>query len=287
MQSYILPISGYSLPTILHGVGIILLYKAKGVELPNQRIITLNLSIAEFFYCLSRVVQYTTLLAQVSTPLIYALLYCFSGILLCAIRFAVLHIIIDRFLDIWLNIRYSVYITKKTLVKAIIFQWVLGLLLAAALVSLLTFKLISQDKAKFVRLSVDIIIIIAALSTFTYIFAKVKRAIYGHTLNRKRNRSPRVWFKLKIPLLMVSTFIAFNTTSSILWCHRDDSDEAKYYSYALVLDLFGWCTDAFIYVFLQKRVRSLLVSCCSRTHREQVGNTRTSRISQSIYNTQA
>ena len=135
MESPVLPIVGYSLPTALHGVGIVLLYKAKG-KLLNQKMITLNLAVAELLYCLSRAIIYTLYMAEKLTTLPFSILTCFSYIFFLAIRFAILHIIIDRFLDIWLNLQYERYMNKNTLIKAIIIQWIVGFLVAAAVIIL-------------------------------------------------------------------------------------------------------------------------------------------------------
>ena len=270
----------YVPPTILHGTGIILLYKSRG-ELPNQRVITLNLATAEFLFCTSRVILHSVILAGVSHTVTLTVLYCSVYITFCATRFAILHIILDRFLDIWLNIKYPRYVNKANLIKIIIFLWFISTVIAVTFVFLETFKIVRRDKPQFGRLTGDIIIVFAAISTFIYLFKKVKSVLHRQDSQEKRpRRSTGVWFKLRIPLLMVITFIVFNTTSTILWLYRDDSDEAKYYAYALVLDLFGWCSDAFIYVFLQRRVRRLLVSCCRRTRKNRNGGNRMNQLSQ-------
>ena len=242
----VFPVVGYSIPTVLHAVGIVLLYKAKG-DLPNQRVITLNLAVAEFLYCFSRIIIYTVTPAVLLTKSTNAALHCLAGVFLCVIRFAILHVIIDRFLDIWLNLRYPIYIHKSTLMKCIILQWILGLFVAAAFVSFELLKVISRKGVQFLRLSIDMIIIVAAVSTFIYLFFRVKHVVRGQaSQNQGQIRAPRVWFKLKIPLFMVGTFIAFNISSSILWLFWYKPGQAKYYGYALVLDLLGWCSDAFI-----------------------------------------
>ena len=286
----VFPVVGCSMPTVLHGLGIVLLYKTKG-DLPNQRVITLNLAVAEFLYCFSRIIIYTVTPAVLLTKSTNAALHCLAGVFLCVIRFAILHVIIDRFLDIWLNLQYERYMNKNTLIKAIIIQWIVGFLVAAAVIILYKFKVINHDTIKLIRLSTDIIIIIAAFSTFAYLFSKVKSVLYGHNSQQhKQNKSTKVWLKLKIPLLMVSTFIAFNTSSSILWICWNDSDVVshsdpipRYYIYMLILDLLGWCSDALIYTFLQKRVRRLLAMSCKRTRRNQVRDLQTSLITRSVF----
>ena len=287
--SEILRVVGYTIPFLLHSLGINLLYKARGAELPNQRLLTLNLAVAESFYCLSGAVLNTKLLVEVSkSSTSYIVLNYFRAMFFLGIRFAMLHIIVDRFLEVWLNIKYAIYIHNGTLIKSICTLWILVILVSVAVGLFETYKLTNREKIHVVRLVIDIIILIAAGLTFTYLFIKVKSAVKGHATQQKRyqNRPPRIWFKLKIPILMVATFAIFNTSSSVLWLFRDDSGEARYYSYALVLDLCGWYSDAFIYVFLQRRVRRLLASSCVRTHRNQVEDFQIYRIPQSIHTSQ-
>ena len=185
MNSPILPIVGYTLLAVLHGVGIVLLHKSRG-DLPNQRIITLNLAVAEFLYCMSRAIIYIIVLIGVPTNLPYIMMQFLSVIFFLGIRFAIFHIIIDRFLNIWLNIKYPILIKTKTLIKAIIFQWILSISLSAALGSVILYQVISIEIFKLTRLALDTTIVIAAGLTFIYLFMAVKNAVYGHT-----RRAPR------------------------------------------------------------------------------------------------
>ena len=118
----VLFIAGHSLPTALHMVGILLLYKIKG-GVRNQRVITLNLAIAEMLFCLVNVIILIISLMNMSLSSRYIVnLYCLFGPLFCVIRFAILHIIIDRFLYIWLNIKYPIYLSSRNLKIIIISQ---------------------------------------------------------------------------------------------------------------------------------------------------------------------
>ena len=286
MNSPIFPIVGYTLLAVLHGVGIVLLYKAKR-DLPNQRVITLNLAVAEFLFCVSRAILYILVLIGLQKILPYVILNFPSFIFFLAIRFAIFHIIVDRFLNIWLNIKYPILINTKSLIKAIICQWILSSFLSAVLGSAMMLQAISSKILKFTRLAIDIIIVVAAGLTFVYLFMRVKNVVYGQTtVQRQQNRSRpsrpsrRIWLNLKIPILMVSTYMIFNTSSSVLWFYLYNIENPKfnpiptYYTSPLVLDLCGWCSDGIIYIFLQKRVRHLLVSSFRKIRKDQVGDVR-------------
>ena len=147
-------------------------------------------------------------------------------------------------------------------------QWFLSLIFVIFLISIPKFEIkVFGHRTLIARLMMDIIIIIAAVLTFIYLLIKVKKAIHLPMLEkREQHRSSSiVCFNLKIPILMVLTFIVFNTSSSIYLFHVSEPD----ITFAL-LDICGWCSDPCIYVFLQKRVRLWLFSNCMVTNKSQV-----------------
>ena len=208
--------AGFSIPTVLHIIGIFLLYKAKG-GLKNQRIITLNLAIAEMLICLLNVIiLITSLVKNLMTSRYIIILHCLYASLFLTIRFAMLHIIIDRFLDIWLNIKYPIYMSSKNLRRIIIVQWIFGFVFSSCFVLLYWFDYIHHHSFATIRFCMDIIILISALFTFTYLFVKVKNIVQENAnQGREQNRASSIWFRFKIPVAMVTTFILFNISGSI------------------------------------------------------------------------
>ena len=268
-------ISGYCLVAALHIVGLVLLHKAK-LQIQNQKIILMNLSVSEMLFCLFESFYFLNELVWSSETLKYVIVG-ITSISFLNVRFAMFHFIIDRFLDIWLNLKYPLYFSKKILTIIIITQWILSFILVVVMITLLNFKVIGWYTVQIVRLSMDIIIVIAALITFPYLFVKVKNAIHLNVgQERKQNRIFIALLKLKVPMLMVITYIAFNTTYSIFvftWSYSGKSS----FTFE-ILDICGWGSDVFIYVFLQKRVRRLLLSSCLKENRNQVGDTHTSSV---------
>ena len=267
--SVVLLTAGYSLPTVLHVVGIILLYKAKG-GLPNERIITLNLAIAEMLFCVLNVIFCIIVL---SDPLLTStqimILFCISATFFFSTRFAVLHVIIDRFLDIWLNIKYPLYMINKKLRFAIVTQWILGFIFATIIIFLVSFNFISINTVAAIRVCLDIIILIAAVVTFTYLFLKVKN-LENITQGKEHNRISSILVNFKIPMLMVATFVVFNISGSICYFVRTNEYRSAVFE---VLSICGWCSDALIYIFLQKRVRRLLpLKCCRRAKENNIAD---------------
>ena len=270
-------VSGYTLVTTFHALGFFLLYKTKG-ELPNQRIITMNLALVEMLYCLSQIsfiVFDWTNAHFFIRGIIYGQVF-LEVFIFCTIRLIILHLIIDRFLDVWLNLKYPVYINKKSLLITIAVLWFIGISLGLtlALYAHLDIKKLANcfRIIKVLHLALDITIIVTSLATHIYFFTKVKRITQG-TSNQRRRRSSssiNIWFKLKIPSLMVLTFIFFNTTSTILkYIDYMYLASAKIKMTFNILDLCGWCSDAFIYILMQRRVRRLLFSMFRGVERNQ------------------
>ena len=262
-------IAGYALALVLHSVGFILLYKAKG-SLPNQRIVTMNLAAAEILHCFWQILQHIMILTnsflwikKEAFEALYIIIF-LNQFLYLNIGLIFILIIIDRFLYIWLNIKYTVYITKTKLAIAILAQWTLAAVASLIPVFLLRYRVIDgstyMTNILIFELATDIFIVSIALLTFTYLFLKVKSITQQTNNQRSHIGALNIWAKLKVPGLMVITFITFNISSTIL----------KYIYFSLqgtpltvdilvtVLQIIGWCSDAIIYLLVQKRVRRLV-----------------------------
>ena len=270
----IFPIASHSLPAALHMVGIALLYKSRG-ELPNQRTITLNLAVAEMLFCLLNVINSSVYLAaspvRVTLPY-HATTQCLFAFLHCEIRVAMLHIIIDRFLCIWWNIKYPIYMSKRKLRIMIVFQWIGSFVFTVPIMLLTVFNASGQGSAGTASFYFDLVILIVAVLNFLYIFFKVKGIVHENSSQgREQNKTPSVWFKVKVPMFMVITFIIFNVSGSI-WYFLDPEVVITGHNFVhTLLRTSGWCSDALIYVLFQKRVRHLLkINCCRKDTENQV-----------------
>ena len=100
----------YVPPVVLHAFGLLLLYRAKG-DLPNQRITTMNLATAEMFNCILRVVINSILKSGISSIGTMTDNYYYNLVdifIFASIKLILIHIIVDRFLYVWLNIKYPI-----------------------------------------------------------------------------------------------------------------------------------------------------------------------------------
>ena len=109
---YTIFIAMYSSVAIIHLIGILLLCKAKH-SLPNQRLLTMNLAIAEMVTCLITAVFYAVLPSY--DQIEYKVVLLFLAIAFVEVRLTMLHIIFDRFLEIYTNNRYPVIMTHRNI----------------------------------------------------------------------------------------------------------------------------------------------------------------------------
>ena len=128
----------------------------------------------------------------------------------------VLHIIVDRFLEIHLNIKYPLIMRGKRLKITMLILWFVSTIFAVVVLinDLYEISDIVWTIFDFVGLALDLVIVVSAFSTYVYFYAKVK-AIRKSESNTEQMLS-FVRKKFKIPCLMVLTYIVFNLTSTIL-----------------------------------------------------------------------
>ena len=267
--------SGYAIPASLHTLGLVLLWRAKSA-LRNQKILTMNLAAAESIYC---VVSVANLLGSHTFDSVFLTFSLFNA-LFFAIRFAIFLIIIDRFLYVWLNIKYFNFMKKKTLKVAIFLQWLLSICLSALFLTLIKLDCIDTKSVRHLSniayLTIDIAIIITAAFTCSYFFVTVRIAIHKDNNQQRGKRNwIKLWYKLKVPFLIVITFIIFNASSTVLAFiyyinNVDYSNYPKLLVAHLTLDILGCNADVLIYIILQKSVRCLLVSAFGGARRNEV-----------------
>ena len=111
-------IIGYTITGAFHGFGLYLLYKVKTIPL-NQKYLLLNLSAIEMILSWLYVVY--IIAGWFDTKLLSSVYFKIAiGVFLTCVRIGFLQIISDRFLEIYLNIKYPLYMRIKRLVSMIV-----------------------------------------------------------------------------------------------------------------------------------------------------------------------
>ena len=252
-----LRLTGAIAAAFLHTFGFCLIYTTKS-DLPNQRLITLDLSLTEMIISWKMVIKVVLLLTKNKLFIKESDAWYVDAFLDIAlytsIRLVVLHIIIDRFIDIKLNIKYPIYITEKRLKFIVLSMWIVSII--SAVIWTVTKKLQILELSTWiicisaVIVVADTLIVILSIVTYTYFFSRVTKFTQNHD-QQNSTRTSLIIRKFKIPCLMVLTFIMFNVSGTVLRvCGIRDIPH--------VLDLLGWCSDSCIYIFLQRRIRQRL-----------------------------
>ena len=256
----------YSIVGILHFIGLILLSLSKS-DLPNQRLLMINLAVAEISFCLTRVVSCSVELREdASEDLIEHILDEFCTTLFAIeIRLTMLHVIFDRFLEIITNIKYPMYMTHKRMLMVIVIHWLISLGSATTSFSLRSISSRRMQFTFFMKLILDVIILISAIATYLYFYKIVckVRATEARTAGQPEESGITLLLtKFKLPCYIILTYICFNLASTILLVTSrymsSDKQKEILFEFSHVPMMIGIFSDAILYVFANKNVRDLL-----------------------------
>ena len=260
-------ITGYSIVILLHGVGLCMLRRVK-TNLPNQKVLVTNLALAEFILSFYMTVNYSVDICggwNATWNYVDIFMICFSY---TTIRLLVLHIILDRFAEIYLNIRYALYMHIKRTKLIVAAIWTFSLTLAVIMTIIFHYSSAAQiwriDDTTI--LIFDSLILVSVISTYSYLFVKVKKIKVEDLKANQQATSRRrvlVWDKFKIPTLTVITYVVFDISGTVVstigsFGAFDEESNQLLQDISYVLDIPAFITDACIYMFLQKEVRKKL-----------------------------
>ena len=264
MSLFSASVVGFSVAGVLHFFGFILLYRAP-MKLINQRLILLNLSAAECMNSLLKVVEWVRRegLAH-SDEDIQGSPYCYVESFLSfsstlSVKFLMFYLIVDRLVDIHLNMVCTADFNKSIIMKIFGVVW----LLAAVLGAVLDVGFKCKEDSPFlyyVFFGLDVLIFVLCIATYRYFYTKV----------RSRSQWRKVSRKFLIPFFMMLTYVVFNITSTtIITVTKFMDDTSKtvqntlpygntlpYVAQCLIFT--GWIFHAIIYISLQKQVRNLI-----------------------------
>ena len=259
-------IASYSTVAIIHFFGLLLLCKSKS-SLRNQRLLIKNLAVVEMLFCLSMVIFCYFQINKSSGMILKCLYAFFSALFFIEIRLTMLHIIFDRFLEIFTNIKYPLYMNHKKMMSLLAMHW-FGSAVYAIISSVVRLFGIFQGQWPvqiFFCLILDIIILISAITTYLYFYTKVHQIQRLETSILDPPEDSVMTFligKFKQPCYIVLSYIFFNLTSTVmltcsLYVHsRRQYEILQHFSHVPII--VGCISDASIYVFANRNVRKLL-----------------------------
>ena len=260
----------YAVVAMLHFVGLILLFKVEN-EIPNQTLLTKNLAVAEMLFCLNSVVLFSVLpnVNDLSVKLyLFKILTATDILFYTEIRCSMLHLIFDRFLEIYLNIKYPLYMSPKKVLLLIVVHW--GVSVICGIISFVTnFVDNFVDFTLILSMVLDIMILISFIATYIYFYITVRRlrGLEARDAGQPAESGLDLLIKkFKLPCYIVATYICFNFTSTIMFTTAEHlhnvKDKKTLHKFGLIPTIVGLTSDAFIYVFANRNVRKLLNSFC-------------------------
>lgn len=263
------------IPIMLHTVGIYLLLKTSSVQW-NQKIYLLNLSVLEVVFELLQHLRLFLLVYSDKSTHILVSIFTFSAVIVTLANLIIM-LTIDRLLEVYLNIKYKIYVTKTRTRCFIIACYGVGAVCFAF------FAYLKYNNRKnctkihrlyFFPVYAALIIIILA-TTYIYIYNKIRIAKKGYRVQSRNAQSQiseqrqnrRILFT---PFLIVGSFIMFvvipETTHLVMYYNRHRPHAHGTGQYELVSDqVLRICfdvactSDALIYILLNEPIRKSLV----------------------------
>lgn len=252
-------------PLFLHVFGLLLLWKIRRVSYYNrsQYVFLVNMSVAELVFVVLGLLMYvTSVTGYERISFKFTILQYIGGTL--AYFSVMIFITLDRFLEVYLNIKYSLYWSWRYTRNLMVAIWFMSI--ALSVVGLVYPGL---DKQQLYRLCyqymfplIEFCFILIAVLVYGYVFVKLRsNPAHSVTHQSERGQSTRVTSGFFIPTLVIITFILFAVLPDLIYFHaqiegRKLSDQTECIVYAMYL--FAMATDALIYVMLSPPLRNLL-----------------------------
>ena len=246
----------------LHCLGIYLLLNLNH-EKSNQPVILMNLSIAEIFMSAFDLVYNIMIKLKIDRN-ISEYFYIIQCTCFVIPSFLILTFLaLDRFFEVYLNLKYPIYFSRKAVLRWLSACWFLGSIQGVIMVILQVVYGIRSLRYIFVILFpfFELIFFTVAFVAYSYLYIKyrkMQRKVHSlqHTSLVFRRR------KMFVPTLILFTFFLFVIIPDQLhlfmfYVCKKGSDLMMHI--ILTLYVTGFICDACIYIFLQKSIRNLLM----------------------------
>ena len=269
------------LNVLLHSTGIYLLWKIYiWKEITTQQLILIHLSIAEGLLNTSGMVHEVLVLTSNDE---YARYVIHVGITLETIIYLIMFFMtVDRLMAVVLSWKYKVYWRVGRTKKVLAVVWLLGIMWGVCSALLRQFlpldlRSVFINAHRYLEILFSLIFIAIALLTYVIIYWKHKksgRLLRNHEApneNSQQQSTGKQSHKIKfyIPGLIIFTYLICNTIPLIIVAVLRYPPNIYLRAVVLInLDL-GYTSDAFIYIFLQTKVRNQLFGCCKRQSRSE------------------
>ena len=247
-------------PIILHGIGIHLLRHINLMETSQKRYLT-NLSLVETLFALAQDV-----LVNVRTFVREEIWFQYIQLLAHVVGFwwcdVMIMLTIDRLLHVYLNIKYDLYITSTKIKIMVIMCYLVPILTIVPLIAVQNITI--ERKLQIAKLYLlpifGALLVIAFISTYGYIYLRIKIARRRERSQPQRQGQPRQDKSIFLPFWIIITFIVFIVLPEVFYIVlvyqlQAAVDEMLVYQINCLFWNVGLTVDALLYIFLNEPVK--------------------------------
>ena len=253
----------------IHILAVTLLVKLKQHNVKgSQKVLLIALCVTELTYALIDILDHVCYKLELD-PRTFVFFVLNSTTVTFMYIFIMTCIVVDRFFEIYLNIKYRVlWSSKKTKMVLLIGLIICCILFVPFIIMELKNRYITGDTlSRYIYPVIELVFIIIFSWSYFYIIRQVLRyRINTKTLEKQLSRNSRVvyhkqfnnQFKLFVPTLIIVTFLLFMIGPSILrlFVALKLLNGDVGYRISFVLVPVGFIADPIIYIFSLKAIRS-------------------------------
>ena len=233
----------------------LLYYRRNKKGCKHQIYVVTSLCICELNGTLMAIVYNIALYKNVSSTVI-GICFCYMVLFVRLTHYATMTVLtIDRFLVFHLNMRYFILWPPRRLLKSLLLIYFISLAMYISCVCLMVLDVIDwMYVADFLSLPFliwDIIYIGIVFATYLYIFHVYKKHLkFNKDQHFRRNKSEH--FKLRIPTLLIVTFILFICVPDFLNASARFKllrGNGQVFYIAVIFYRFAWLADPVVYIY--------------------------------------
>ena len=248
-----------SVVLILHIITQVLLYRRKhSLKNKNQIYLLTALFLTESMLAVKSILRASLDLENLESDWLYDIMAWLNDYL--SVCLAILYysftsfITLDRFFVFYFTVTYSIRCKPRTLLKCIYTILVISLVLALVLIASSSFEREKYQKIQgimfFIYIALDVLFILIAVITYTYIFTKYRQHKRNLSINTRRKEKDQ--FKHIIPTMIIVTHILFTVLPNFMFFFMKlNILEATATMIGIMKLMYrsGWFADPLIYVF--------------------------------------
>ena len=242
-----------------HILGIYLLFQSKSNN-PNSTIILINLSVAESFMAAIDF-AYNVMLRNNVSKNVTDYVYTTSCTCFVIPSFLILTVLaLDRFFEVYYNIRYPIYFQKRKIVGFLAICWLLGFLQFLVL-TFLRFRYNVDTLSivfKFLLPGFEIVFCVTAAPIYGYIYKKYRQALKMVSAHQNNTFTRHKFFVPTLILLNFCFFVIIPDQLHLFLFYIYKTGSPNMMNIILMLYAIGFICDALIYTFLQPITRKIL-----------------------------